>query len=220
MNSNVWFPYKKRGDGNFDYKLFCFNHAGGDSNIFRDWIDFDESIEVMPIEIPGRRKRMGEKCSVDFAKLVDDIAREVILNAKSDRVFIYGHSLGAILGKKIEMPQSGCLEKWTKEGVMLLNTSLTVRAGKAGSHRNKGWEILTDKVIELLNRREKPMVFILWGNPARAKKKFIDSRKHCIIEGAHPSPLSAHAGFFGGKYFSKTNKFLKDKGQEPIDWIL
>lgn len=97
MNSNVWFPYKKRGDGNFDYKLFCFNHAGGDSNIFRDWIDFDESIEVMPIEIPGRRKRMGEKCSVDFAKLVDDIAREVILNAKSDRVFIYGHSLGAIL---------------------------------------------------------------------------------------------------------------------------
>ena len=101
MNSNVWFPYKKRGDGNFDYKLFCFNHAGGDSNIFRDWIDFDESIEVMPIEIPGRRKRMGEKCSVDFAKLVDDIAREVILNAKSDRVFIYGHSLGAILAFKL-----------------------------------------------------------------------------------------------------------------------
>ena len=128
--------------------------------------------------------------------------------------------MGEYLGEKIEMPQSGCLEKWTREGVMLLNTSLTVRAGKAGSHRNKGWEILTDKVIELLNRREKPMVLILWGNPARAKKKFIDSRKHCIIEGAHPSPLSAHAGFFGGKYFSKTNKFLKDKGQEPIDWLL
>lgn len=123
-------------------------------------------------------------------------------------------------GKKLQIPKSGCLEKWAEEGVMLLNTSLTVRAGQAGSHRNKGWEILTDRVIELLNQREKPMVFILWGNPARAKKKLIDGRKHCIIEGVHPSPLSAHGGFFGGRYFSRTNEFLKAKGQKPIDWTL
>ncbi|MDY2959593.1 MAG: uracil-DNA glycosylase [Hornefia sp.] len=123
-------------------------------------------------------------------------------------------------GKKLQIPKSGCLEKWAEEGVMLLNTSLTVRAGQAGSHRNKGWEILTDRVIELLNQREKPMVFILWGNPARAKKKLIDGRKHCIIEGVHPSPLSARGGFFGGRYFSRTNEFLKAKGQKPIDWTL
>lgn len=135
-----------------------------------------------------------------FKELVDDIGEET--------------------GQTLEIPQSGCLEKWAKEGVMLLNTSLTVRAGKAGSHRNKGWEILTDRVIELLNEKEKPMVFILWGNPARTKKKLIDGNKHCIIEGVHPSPLSAHAGFFGGKYFSRANRFLESKGQEPINWIL
>lgn len=124
------------------------------------------------------------------------------------------------LGREIAIPESGCLDKWTKEGVLLLNTSLTVVAGCAASHKNKGWEILTDRVIELLSDREKPMVFILWGNPARAKKKLIDTSKHCIIESVHPSPLSAHGGFFGGKYFSRANEFLIKTGQEPVDWEL
>lgn len=97
MNSNIWFPYKRRSDCSPGCKLFCFHHAGGDSNIFRDWIDLDKSIEVIPVEIPGRRKRIGEECRTDFAKLIDEIAIEVISNAKSDKIFIYGHSLGAIL---------------------------------------------------------------------------------------------------------------------------
>lgn len=123
-------------------------------------------------------------------------------------------------GKSVYIPHSGSLEKWAKEGVLLLNTSLTVREGAAGSHKKKGWEIFTDRVIELLNEREKPMVFILWGNPAKAKKSFITSDRHFVIEGVHPSPLSAYNGFFGGKYFSKTNEFLKSVGIEPIDWII
>ncbi len=119
----------------------------------------------------------------------------------------------------IEAPSidNGCLIPWAKEGVLLLNTVLTVRAHEANSHRGKGWEILTDRIIELLSEREEPMVFILWGNPARAKKELISGR-HLILEGPHPSPLSAHRGFFGGKYFSKTNAFLEANGISPIDW--
>lgn len=128
--------------------------------------------------------------------------------------------LGSQLKRPISLPESGCLDKWTKEGVLLLNTSLTVRAGQAGSHRKQGWEILTDRVIELLSQREKPMVFILWGNPARAKRQLIDANRHCIIESVHPSPLSAHGGFFGGRYFSRANEFLTQTGQKPIDWLL
>lgn len=119
-----------------------------------------------------------------------------------------------------KIPKSGNLEKWTKEGVLLLNTCLTVREGQAGSHRNQGWEILTDEIIKKLGDREMPMVFILWGNPARAKKSLIKGKNHLILEGAHPSPLSAYKGFFGGHYFSKTNEFLKEKGLEPISWEL
>jgi len=114
----------------------------------------------------------------------------------------------------IEIPQHGCLENWAKEGVLLLNTVLTVRAHMANSHKNKGWEIFTDRVIELLNERSEPMVFILWGANARAKKALITNAKHLVLEGAHPSPLSAYNGFFGGKYFSKTNDFL----EEPVNW--
>ena len=118
----------------------------------------------------------------------------------------------------ITPPGHGNLESWAKNGVLLLNTVLTVRDSVANSHRGKGWEIFTDRVIELLNEREKPMVFILWGNPAKAKEALITNPAHCIIKGAHPSPLSAHYGFWGGKYFSRTNDFLVSAGQEPIDW--
>ncbi len=118
----------------------------------------------------------------------------------------------------ITPPAHGNLESWANNGVLLLNTALTVRKNQANSHRGKGWEIFTDRVIELLNERQQPMVFILWGNNAKAKEKLVTNPNHCIIKGAHPSPLSAHYGFWGGKYFSRTNDFLVSTGQEPIDW--
>ena len=121
----------------------------------------------------------------------------------------------------IDQPFScGELTKWAKQGVLLLNTVLTVREGSPNSHKGMGWELLTDKVIDILNKREKPIVFILWGANARSKKKLITNPNHLIIESAHPSPLSAYNGFFGSKPFSKTNDFLVKTGQSPIDWQL
>lgn len=120
----------------------------------------------------------------------------------------------------IRPPDHGCLEGWAREGVLLLNAVLTVREHQANSHRGKGWENFTDSIIEALNNREKPLVFILWGNNAKAKAKLITSPRHHIIAGAHPSPLSAHNGFWGGRYFSGTNEFLEEQGIEPINWKL
>ena len=117
-------------------------------------------------------------------------------------------------------PKSGDLTKWADQGVLLLNTTLTVRKGQANSHSKCGWTWFTDEVIKLINNREKPVVFILWGGNARSKKKFIDESKHCIIESAHPSPLSSYNGFFGSKPFSRTNNFLKSVNIAPIDWDL
>ena len=114
----------------------------------------------------------------------------------------------------------GVLDPWARQGVLLLNTSLTVREHQAGSHRGKGWEILTDRIIELLSERGEPMVFILWGRNARSKVPLIALSKHMVLEGPHPSPLSAYSGFFGGKYFSKANAFLEANGRTPIDWSL
>lgn len=116
------------------------------------------------------------------------------------------------------IPNNGYLEKWAKQGVLLLNTSLTVRQGEANSHKNIGWEIFTNNIIRLLNDRIDPVVFILWGNNAISKEKLITNRRHYIIKSVHPSPLSASRGFFGSKPFSKTNNFLKDIGKETIDW--
>lgn len=121
---------------------------------------------------------------------------------------------------EIDVPKSGNLKRWTQEGVMLLNTTLTVRAGQPMSHSKIGWEIFTDRVIELLNEREQPVVFILWGAHARSKKSFITNDRHLIIESPHPSPFSAHRGFLGSRPFSRTNNFLKNIGEEEIDWNL
>lgn len=118
----------------------------------------------------------------------------------------------------IRPPSHGCLESWAKNGVLLLNTALTVRRGQANSHKGKGWEIFTDQVIRLLNDRQEPMVFILWGSNAKAKEGLITNQRHLILKGAHPSPLGAHRGFWGGRYFSKTNAFLQRMGMEPVDW--
>ena len=118
------------------------------------------------------------------------------------------------------VPNNGCLEPWARQGVLLLNTVLTVQAHRANSHRDKGWEIFTDKIISLLNQREKPVAFILWGSPARRKKAMITNPQHFIVESPHPSPLSAYRGFFCSRPFSKVNKFLESVGEEPINWQL
>lgn len=121
---------------------------------------------------------------------------------------------------KCDKPENGSLVKWSKQGVLLLNTVLTVREGQPNSHKGKGWEILTDEIIHVLNDREKPIVFILWGKHAQAKKQLITSEQHLIIESPHPSPFSARKGFFGSRPFSKTNEFLKQNGIDEIDWTL
>lgn len=118
----------------------------------------------------------------------------------------------------IAPPNHGELTSWAKNGVMLLNSVLTVRSGNAGSHRGKGWEIFTDKAISLLNQRSEPIVFILWGGYARAKKSLITGKQHLILEAAHPSPLSSWNGFFGCRHFSKCNEFLRSVGKPEIDW--
>jgi len=126
--------------------------------------------------------------------------------------------LNADLG--VPIPEKGDLTKWAKEGVLLLNTSLTVRRGQANSHKGKGWEIFTDRIVEIMNSREKPVVFILWGANARAKTALITNPIHKVLTCAHPSPLSAHNGFFGCRHFSKCNEFLKANGMGEIDWSL
>ena len=118
----------------------------------------------------------------------------------------------------IEIPSHGDLTSWAHQGVLLLNTVLTVQAHRANSHKEKGWEVFTNHIIQAMNQREKPLVFILWGRQAIDKASMIDISKHFIVKSVHPSPLSAHRGFFGSHPFSKANQFLMSKGIEPIDW--
>ncbi|EAQ99381.1 uracil-DNA glycosylase [Congregibacter litoralis] len=120
----------------------------------------------------------------------------------------------------ISAPRHGCLEAWAKQGVLLLNTVLTVEEGNPGSHRGKGWELFTDAVIALLAKRSEPLVFFLWGSQAQRKAGFIDGQKHCVLKAPHPSPLSAYRGFFGCGHFGKANAFLRARGREPINWSI
>lgn len=116
------------------------------------------------------------------------------------------------------VPNNGYLVKWAKQGILLLNTVLTVRAHQANSHRGMGWEQFTDAAIRILNEEDRPIVFILWGRPAQMKEKMLNNPNHLILKAPHPSPLSAFNGFFGSKPFSQTNKFLEQHGETPIDW--
>ena len=120
----------------------------------------------------------------------------------------------------IEIPNIVNLEKWAQQGVLLINATLTVRAKQAGSHQKKGWEVFTDSVIKKLSENRKDLVFLLWGNYAKAKQQLIDKNNHHVLTAAHPSPLSAYKGFFGCKHFSKTNEILKQHGKREIDWSL
>lgn len=118
-----------------------------------------------------------------------------------------------------DIPHSGNLDHWVKQGVLLLNATLTVEAGKAGSHQKKGWEIFTDAVIKVLSSEKEHLVFILWGRYAQEKGTVIDEKKHLVLRAAHPSPFSAYSGFFGSKPFSKSNEYLEGKGKTAIRWV-
>lgn len=120
----------------------------------------------------------------------------------------------------IPRPDHGCLLSWAQQGVLLLNAVLTVEAGRAGAHQGRGWEGFTDHVIETLSREREHLVFLLWGSPAQAKGRVIDGRRHRVLRAPHPSPLSAHRGFFGCRHFSATNDYLSQHGRAPIDWRL
>ena len=120
----------------------------------------------------------------------------------------------------IPYPETGCLIPWAKQGVLLLNTVLTVRRGQPNSHKGKGWEIFTDRVIELLDQSDSPMVFLLWGANACAKASLLRNPDHLVLRTVHPSPLSAHRGFFGCRHFSKANAYLEENGRTPVDWTL
>jgi len=120
----------------------------------------------------------------------------------------------------VDMPRFGNLESWAIQGVLLLNATLTVRAREPGSHQNKGWELFTDAAIKTLSEQKEHLVFMLWGNYAKAKGVLVDRAKHLVLEAAHPSPYSAHNGFFGCKHFSKANRYLQEHGKEPIRWAI
>lgn len=120
----------------------------------------------------------------------------------------------------VPTPSHGNLEHWARQGVLLLNTTLTVRSGQAASHQGKGWERFTDRVISTVNDKTERVVFLLWGAPSRKKKSLVDTSRHTVIESAHPSPLSAHNGFFGSRPFSRANEALSEAGREPVDWRL
>lgn len=117
-----------------------------------------------------------------------------------------------------KIPEHGCLTQWAEQGVLLLNATLSVEAGKAGSHQKRGWEEFTDAAVRYLNEKRENLVFILWGSYAQKKGEFIDTKKHLVIKSPHPSPLSSHRGFFGSKPFSKTNAYLQKHGIKPVDW--
>ena len=117
-----------------------------------------------------------------------------------------------------EIPNNGYLKKWAEQGVLMLNTVLTVRAHQAGSHQGKGWEQFTDAIIQAVNAQDRPVVYLLWGKPAQSKIPMLTNPKHLILKAPHPSPLSAYRGFLGCRHFSQTNAFLKENGVEPIDW--
>jgi len=153
---------------------------------------------------------MNERLLEIFKKIT--IEEKIILKGKKKIRKEISHNEFNIL------PPNELFKSWEKQGVLLLNTALTVVADNANSHSKIGWEIFTDNVIEYLNARKEPLIFILWGNNARSKKRLIDTQKHYILESAHPSPLSANRGFFGCGHFEKANDILKKLGKEEIDW--
>lgn len=179
-------------------------------NIFRsfDLCPFDKVKVVILGQDPyhGERQANGLAFAVPESEPIPPSLRNIFKEIESD------------LGKPL-MHRDGDLSRWAEQGVLLLNATLTVRAHQAGSHQEKGWEPFTDAVIRALSEKREHLVFILWGNYAKAKGAHIDRAKHLVLEAPHPSPLSAHNGFFGSKHFSKANTYLAAHDQTPIDWL-
>lgn len=178
-------------------------------NIFRafELTPFDHVTVVILGQDPyhGNGQAMGLSFAVSKGVRIPPSLRNIFKEIESDT------------GAKPDF-ENGDLSRWAKQGVLLLNATLTVRAGVPGSHQGHGWEEFTDAVIRTLSEKRQNIVFILWGNYAREKKQLIDEHKHCIIESPHPSPFSAYNGFFGSKPFSKANTYLTGLGSKPIDW--
>lgn len=178
-------------------------------NIFRafDLTPFDDVKVVILGQDPyhGAGQAIGLSFAVEDGVALPPSLRNIYKELESD------------LGKPVSNA-SGDLSRWAKQGVLLLNATLTVRASSAGSHQGKGWEVFTDAVIRVLSEEREHLVFILWGNYARTKGAHIDRTKHLVIESAHPSPFSAANGFFGSRPFSRANAYLEENGERPIDW--
>lgn len=189
-----------------EYKSYTVYPPG--ANIFSafEWCSFEDTKVVIIGQDPyhGPNQANGLAFSVKEGIAIPPSLQNIFAEIRSD------------LGKPV--PASGNLERWAKQGVLLLNATLTVRARTPGSHQNKGWEEFTDAVISVVNERKQNLVFMLWGAYAQRKGEIIDRAKHFILTAPHPSPFSVHKGFFGSKHFSQANKYLKEHGLEPIDW--
>lgn len=213
---------------NWDTALEVIWHSPGFNRFYQGILDLYNKKTIFP----------AKENIFNALKLTDyDKVKVVIMGQDPYHGIGEAHGLSFSVQKGIKVPPSlqniykeleddlgikpkdhGDLTGWAKEGVLLLNSVLTVEKDKAASHRNLGWEPLTDYIIKVLNKREDPIVFILWGNFAREKKKYITNKKHLIIESPHPSPFSAYSGFFGSHPFSRANAFLIKNKKEPIDW--
>lgn len=180
------------------------------NDIFRafDLCSFEQAKVVILGQDPyhGERQANGLAFAVDEGEAIPPSLRNIFKEIESD------------LGKSLAHTD-GDLSRWAEQGALLLNATLTVRAHMAGSHQEKGWERFTDAAIRALSEARSGLVFMLWGNYAKAKGAHIDRSKHLVLEAPHPSPLSAHAGFFGCKHFSQANAYLAEQGREPIDWL-
>jgi uracil-DNA glycosylase len=189
-----------------EYKKFTIYPPGGKIFNAFDSCPFDKVKVVILGQDPyhGPKQANGLSFSVNDGIPLPPSLQNIYKELKSD------------LG--VELPASGNLERWAEQGVLLLNATLTVRQGQAGSHQGKGWEEFTDAALRLLAEQREGLVFILWGAYAKRKGALIDRTKHLVIESAHPSPLSATGGFFGSKPFSKANQYLVGRGEKPIQW--
>ena len=202
--------------------------------------DYMKKLKVFLMEEMKQNKRIYPKPSEYFEALnltAFDKVKVVILGQDPYHGFGQAHGLCFSVRPEISVPPSliniykelnqdlgiktashGFLKAWAEQGVLLLNNTLTVLAGKPGSHKDKGWEIFTDKIIQILNEQKEHLVFLLWGRFAGEKGSIVDDSKHCVLKAPHPSPYSADRGFFGCRHFSKSNEYLKSKGLKEIDW--
>ncbi len=200
-----------------DLKAFLLEQKQEGKRIFPKGADYFRALDLTPLDevrvvILGQDPYHGEGQAHGLCFSVQPGVR-----IPPSLVNIY-KEMQADLG--IAPVRHGFLEHWAKQGVLLLNSVLTVEMGRAASHQGKGWERFTDAVIRAVNEQEKPVVFILWGSYAQKKAAFVDRSRHLVLRSAHPSPLSAHNGFLGSKPFSQANAFLEEHGREPIDWQL